>query len=343
MTFRRLLAHFGSPERALAASRAELAAVPGISRAVVAGLPTADTRREAEEQCRLLAKSGATLVTIADPAYPALLKEVADAPPYLYLRGRLPENALGVALVGSRQATPYGLATAGRLAGELAGKGVAVVSGLARGVDTAAHRGALEAGGCTIGVLGCGIDVVYPYENRRLFATMAEKGAIVSEFPPGTRPLAENFPRRNRIISGLCRAVVVVEAAEKSGSLITASYALEQGRDVFAVPGNVTQAGSRGTNWLIKQGAKLVETVADILEECPVGTAPRPAAATAPILPQLSAVESAVVAHLLEAPCHIDELVGRCRLTPGELSVMLLRLELRGVVQQLPGKYFALS
>jgi DNA processing protein len=342
VTFRRLLAHFGSPAEVLTATAAELAVVPGISRAVANGIPRVDTRKEAELMCRLLAKSGARLVTLSDAEYPMLLKELTDAPPYLFVRGALQTDLLAVALVGSRQASPYGLGTATRLAGELSAMGAAVVSGLARGVDTAAHRGALEQGGHTIGVLGCGIDIVYPYENRRLYAEMAERGAIISEFPPGTKPLAENFPRRNRIISGLCRAVVVVEAAEKSGSLITASYALEQGRDVFAVPGNVTQSGSRGTNWLIKQGAKLVESAADILDECPRSRTV-PAQMMLPIEPSLNPVESAIMALLLDAPCHIDELVGRSRLTPAELSVMLLRLELQGLIQQQPGKYFALA
>ena len=343
VTFRRLLAHFGSPTRILAASVAELAAVPGISRSVAATIPGIDTRKEAETCCRLLAKSGANLVTLNDALYPALLKELVDAPPYLFVKGELRTDHVAVALVGSRKASPYGLGTAARLAEELASQGATVVSGLARGVDAAAHRGALAQGGYTIGVLGCGIDVVYPYENRRLYAEMAEQGAIVSEFPPGTRPLAENFPRRNRIISGLCRAVVVIEAAEKSGSLITAHYALEQGRDVFAVPGNVTQAGSRGTNWLIKQGAKLVETAADILEDGPQPSLPLFKESAAPPEPALNPVESAIVAQLLEAPRHIDDLGGCSRLTPAELSAMLLRLELRGVIQQLPGKHFALA
>jgi DNA processing protein len=339
VTYRRLLAHFGTPGSILAASRDELAAVSGISRAVVTGIPVADPGKEAEAQCRLLARSGAILVTINDLRYPALLKELADAPPFLFLKGELRPAGVTVALVGSRQATPYGISTAGRLAGELARQGAAVVSGLARGIDAAAHRGALDVGGQTIGVLGCGIDVVYPLENRRLYAEMAEKGAVISEFPPGTRPAAEHFPRRNRIISGLSQAVVVVEAAEKSGSLITAHYALEQGRDVFAVPGNVTQAGSRGANWLIKQGAKLVESAADILEDGPRRSTASSSVSVLPPPPSLAPAE----AQLAEAPCQIDELVSRCRLTPGELSVMLLRLELRGLVQQLPGKYFALT
>ena len=343
VTFRRLLAHFGSPTRVLAASAAELAAVPGISRAVAASIPCADTRKETELLCRQLARCGAGVITLADAAYPPLLWELADAPPYLFVKGELRSDLVAVAMVGSRSASAYGIGTATRLAGELVQLGAAVVSGLARGVDTAAHRGALGQNGYTIGVLGCGIDVVYPYENRRLYAEMAERGAIVSEFPPGTRPLAENFPRRNRIISGLSRAVVVVEAAEKSGSLITAHFALEQGRDVYAVPGNVTQSGSRGTNWLIKQGAKLVENAADILEDAPRSRVAVTPSLAPPPAPDLPPAEAAVMTLLADAPCQIDDLVSRSQLTPAELSAMLLRLELQGLIQQLPGKHFALA
>ena len=201
--------------------------------------------------------------------YPKVLLEIPDPPPYLYVKGELRGSETAVAVVGSRRASTYGMLTTTRLATELAAHGVTVVSGMARGVDTAAHRGALSGGGRTIGVLGCGIDVVYPPENRKLFEEMAEKGALVSEFPLGTLPLAENFPRRNRIISGMSRGVLVVEAMENSGSLITAQFALDQGREVFAIPGNINTSSSRGANRLIKQGAKLVESVDDILEELP--------------------------------------------------------------------------
>ena len=221
-------------------------------------------------------------VTFTSADYPKSLFEIPDPPPFLYVQGALRCHETAIAIVGSRRATAYGLQTTARLAEALAGQGITVISGMARGVDTAAHKGAIAAGGRTVGVLGCGIDRIYPPENRRLFQEMSEKGALISEFPLGTLPLAENFPRRNRIISGLSRGVLVVEAAENSGSLITAQYALEHGRDVFAVPGNISFATSRGSNRLIKQGAKLVDCVEDILEELPgfgnrAGTADSPA------------------------------------------------------------------
>ncbi|HBB70841.1 MAG TPA: DNA-protecting protein DprA, partial [Geobacter sulfurreducens] len=196
----------------------------------------------------------------------------------------------------------------------------------------------LAGEGRTVGVLGCGIDVVYPPENRALFARVADRGALVSEFPLGMGPLAENFPRRNRIISGMCRGVLVVEAAERSGSLITAQMALDQGRDVFAIPGNITSSGSSGTNRLIREGAKLVAGVEDILEEL----VPRAAAAVAvaPPLPPLPAGEAALMAMFGADPLHIDEIIAKSALTVGEVSAMLLRLELKGVVTQLPGKFF---
>jgi DNA processing protein len=241
-------------------------------------------------------------------------------------------------MVGSRRASTYGLTTTERFAFDLSSRGITVVSGMARGIDTAAHRGALKGGSATIGVLGCGIDVVYPAESRRLFSEMAEQGALLSEFPIATPPLAENFPRRNRIISGLSHGVLVVEAAEGSGSLITAQYALEQGRDVYAVPGNIGYVGSCGTNRLIKDGAKLVTSVEDIMDELP-GMQRASAGVTVSQIP-LAPGEEAVVTLLGQTPCHIDEIIAGSALTVGEVSAMLLRLELKGAVKQLPGKHY---
>ena len=232
--------------------------------------------------------------------------------------------------------------TTSRLAAELAERGITVVSGMARGVDTAAHRGALRGGGRSIGVLGCGLDVCYPPENRKLFEEMSEKGALVSEYPLGTLPLAENFPRRNRIISGMCQGVLVVEAMENSGSLITAQYALEQGREVFAIPGNINAGNSRGTNHLIKQGAKLVDSVEDILEELPEyvrRTQRRVSSQRFALTPQ----EAAVYTLLAASPLHIDDVIVKSELTVGDVSSILLRLELKGALQQLPGKFFAVT
>jgi DNA processing protein len=275
-----------------------------------------------------------------DPDYPPLLREIADAPPVLYVVGDLPSTDRSLAVVGSRHASSYGLATTARLTRELAEAGVVIISGMARGVDAAAHRAALTAGGSTIGVLGCGVDLTYPQENRALFLEMRSKGALISEFPMATPPAAENFPRRNRLISGLSRGVLVVEAAEQSGSLITARCALEQNREVFAVPGNITNRASRGSNSLIKQGAKLVAECSDIFEELPQLGKRRTAAGPGSTLPP---AEARVCALMDDGPCHIDELTVRSGLTVGELSAMLLRLELQGVILQLPGKIFTMS
>jgi DNA processing protein len=342
VTFRRLLERFGSPEAVFRASRDELARVKGVSAAVAAAIHSHDGRPAAERECLAVRREGVRIVTLLDRDYPKPLLEIPDPPPYLYVKGSLEGIDPAVAVVGSRRASSYGILTTSRLAGELASRGVTVVSGMARGVDAAAHRAALEAGGNTIGVLGCGIDLVYPTENRELFREMADKGALVSEFPLGTLPLAENFPRRNRLISGISRGVLVVEAAENSGSLITAQLALDQGRDVFAVPGNINFSSSRGTNRLIKQGAKLVEGVEDILEELPqrrqpTGDAPEPPGFS------LSPREASIYSLLADGPLHIDELGVRSELTPGEVSAMLLNLELKGAVIQLPGKHFSLA
>ena len=341
VTCRRLVEHFGSPGKALAASLDELASVKGVNSSAARSLRSHDGRKAAELAVAVLARSGARLVTLLDKEYPSLLKEISDPPPFLYLKGKLPNSATSIAVVGSRRASDYGISVTTRLSRELAEQGVTIVSGLALGVDAAAHRGALQLSGATVGVLGCGIDLIYPPENRGLYREMEEKGAIVSEFAPGTPPDAPNFPRRNRIISGMSRGVLVVEAAERSGSLITARFALEQGREVFAVPGNINFRASRGTNSLIKEGAKLVETVADIMGELPPGGN----------LPQwarkqnfnLSPDEEKLTALLAEKPLQIDELTVRSGLTVPAVSAMLLRLELQGAVMQIPGKIFSLS
>lgn len=339
VTFRRLVEHFGSPQKVLESSLQELTGTRIVSETVAASILHHNYRKFADSESRSAEKNRVEIIDFLSPAYPPLLLEISDAPPYLYVKGDIRNCYPAVAMVGSRRATPYGLQTTSRISSELAENGITVVSGMARGIDTAAHKGALASGGKSIGVLGCGIDIVYPAENRPLFAEMESKGALVSEFPIGTGPLAANFPRRNRIISGLSLGVLVVEAAEKSGSLITARFALEQGRDVYAIPGSINSTGSRGTNSLIKQGAKLVETVSDIIEELPASGSKR----HIPIKPELrlNPLEEKLYNLLGEGPAQIDELAGRAGLTVQELSVILLRLELQGVVIQLPGKIFS--
>jgi len=340
--FLRLLAHFGSPERALAATPEELSRVKGLSAAAAASLLSHDYHPFAKAECDRLASSGAAVLDILSKRYPRLLMEIPDPPPFLYLLGEMQGSDTAVAIVGSRRATQYGLCTATRLARDLAAQGVTVVSGMARGIDTSAHWGALKQGGRSVAVLGCGIDVVYPPENGALREALSQKGALLTEFPLGTAPLAENFPRRNRIISALSRGVVVVEAGEASGSLITARYALEQGREVFAVPGNVTCSGSRGVHGLIKEGAKLVERVEDILEELgiePTGAQSLPKPPCFSLTPQ----EAELYTLICQGPLQMDDIIVQSALTAGEVSATLLRLELKGAIMQLSGKRFAVS
>ncbi len=264
--YKRLILRFGSPEEVFRAPEVELFRVEGAKPASVKAIKDFGgwslARREADKAL----EKGSDIVTFSDPRYPANLRETHDPPPYLYVKGRLVEgDKVSVAVVGSRKATQYGRQLTKKISGDIAAKGITVVSGGARGIDTEAHKGAIAAGGRTIAVLGCGIDVVYPPENESLFKAVAESGAVVTEFPMGTPPDAANFPQRNRIISGISMGVVVMEAADDSGSLITASCSLDQGREVYAVPGSVDSPTSRGTNSLIKKGAKLVEGPEDIL------------------------------------------------------------------------------
>jgi DNA processing protein len=215
----------------------------------------------------LINKNNITVITDRDESYPENLFNIYDRPPLLYIKGNLQKEDINIAIVGSRLASTYGKFITERISRELAMKGITIVSGMARGIDSAAHRGAIAAQGRTVAVLGCGLDIIYPPENKNLFSDIVQNGAVISEYPPQTQPLSAHFPARNRIISGISYGVVVVEAGEKSGSLITARLALEQGREVFAVPGSIDSVGSRGTNKLIKQGAKLIENIDDILED----------------------------------------------------------------------------
>jgi DNA processing protein len=279
--------------------------------------------------------------------YPEVLRAIADPPAVLYCDGQIePQDRQAVAIVGSRQATPYGLRVTETLARELSGAGFTIVSGFARGIDAAAHRAALEAGGRTIAVLGCGLDVTYPPEHASLREEIAASGAVLTEFPAGTPPKPSHFPQRNRIISGLSLGVVVVEAAEDSGSLITARLALEQGREVFAVPGPFDAPLSRGPHGLIKQGAKLVETADDIIEELlpQIETAGmpkrRPALSKATEIPNLSPEERLLLDQMSREPLHLDDLTERSGLTPAGVAGILLGLELKDLVRQLPGQRY---
>jgi DNA processing protein len=294
-----------------------------------------------EDQARVT-QAGVRVIVWGDPEYPVRLQEIASAPPVLYLRGTLErEDDAAIAIVGARYATAYGVDVAHELAAALARRGLTIVSGLARGIDAAAHRGAIEGGGRTLAVLGSGLDQIYPAEHAGLADDVAAHGAIMGEFPLGTPPLRLHFPRRNRIISGLSLGVVVVEAGVDSGALITAHHALEQGREVFAVPGRVHARYSEGCNRLIKAGAKLVESWEDVLSELvPHLRRPSPERAASPAPPALTKAEQQVFDILASGPLHIDALIVRAGLPGGRVASALVGLEMKGLVRQLSGKVF---
>jgi len=283
---------------------------------------------------------GLTVLAACDPGFPGLLRAIPDPPPVLYVRGSLDEAA-SVAVVGSRRATPYGLAVAERLAFDLAQEGVTIVSGLARGIDSAAHKAALDGGGRTVAVLGCGANVTYPPEHRRLAEAVATRGALVSEFPPGTPPLPGHFPRRNRLISGLALGVVVVEGAGDSGALVTVDYALDQGREVFAVPGSIFSPRSAAPHGLLRQGACMVESAGDILTELGLGSSvrARPGEPCGAPVPTEGAEGSARLLALLEGgPLRLDELAEQASLSAAAAGALVTMLEMRGLVRTLPGQ-----
>jgi DNA processing protein len=343
---RRLLAHLGGAEAVLVASASAIEAA-GFSSAVAAALAGADRRAASEEVARTGA-AGARLIPLDDPEYPPLLAQLADAPLYLVARGEALAEGPSVAVVGARRATPYGREVATRLAEELAQAGVTVVSGLARGIDAAAHHGALRGGGATVAVLGSGIDVVYPAEHAELAARVAETGTLLSERPLGAAPLREHFPARNRIIAGMTHGTVVVEAAERSGSLITARLALEQGREVFAVPGRIDSVVSRGAHRLIQQGAKLVTSVDDVLVEIAPALQARAAGGRRPTAAGAGAIDAedpdgALVPLLAGGPLAIDQLIVESGLPASQVLARVLALEIAGVLVQLPGKQFQLA
>lgn len=357
-----LISTFRTPQAIFQASRSELVAA-GLAPAVAQSVASGCAFEDAVAQREKLLQAGAELVPITDPRYPPRLKEIFDPPPLLYAKGRLELlGSLMLAVVGTRRPTAYGNAAATRLSQDLATAGLTIVSGMARGIDTAAHRAALDAKGDTIAVFGCGIDELYPVENRKLAKEIAEKGLILSEFPMGTPPYPQNFPVRNRIVSGMSLGVLVVEGGEYSGSAITAKLAAEQNREIFAVPGNITSKMSWGPNLLIKQGAKLVQEWNDVVAELAaedrrrlgerfrkqlnlneIGEAVTSEATSAsyPTEP-MKAVAKAVLAALApDAPVSLDRLIETVPgCSPSEVIAVLFDLEMTGLVRQLPGKNF---
>jgi DNA processing protein len=340
---RRLIAAFGSPRKVFDAPFNELLRVEGIGPGRAGSVRKFSSWTEVEKIIRDMEKTGVSAVHLGERSFPGMLREVEDAPIVLYLRGTFHEHdKYALALVGSRKPSPYGLSITDRFTRELATMGFSIVSGMARGIDSCAHRAALAAGARTIGVLGSGPDVPYPPENRGLLEKIAVSGCVVSEFPPGTPPEKENFPRRNRLISGLSLGVIIVEATSGSGALITARSAVEQGREVFAVPGNATSALSAGPNELIRKGAVLARSSADILEEL------------APVLKgfiragdkvriEITEEEKVLCDMLTAEPKQIDIISRETGVPASRALSILLGLELKGAVKQLTGKRFYLS
>jgi DNA processing protein len=340
---RKLLASFGSPENIFKADTAALLSVKGTTRERAENIRNFSQWDEVEKYVGVIERKGISVVAYQDDRYPEVLKNIEDAPLVLYMKGEYdPDDRFAIGVVGSRNHTPYGEAVTQRIAGELSAAGFTVISGLARGIDTLSHKSALAAGGRTIAVLGSGLDVYYPAENRGLSERIASSGCVISEFLPGTMPNKENFPRRNRLISGLSLGILVVEATVNSGSLITAGCALEQNKEVFAVPGNITSRNSEGTNKLIKQGAKIVLKTEDIIEEL------------APVLKgyirteqkksvQLEGEESRLCTMLSREPKHVDLISRESGLSINQLLSLLLSLELKGIVKQAGGKRFYIA
>ncbi len=339
---RALQQHFGDLAEAWRADEAALREA-GLDRRTLAHFLQARQSIDLDRLVDRLDALGACALTLDDPDYPPLLRELPDAPPVLYVKGTLADaDQWAVAFVGTRRATTYGRDAAQRLVTELVSAGITIVSGLALGIDAAAHQAALDAGGRTLAVMGCGIDQVYPPEHRALAARITQNGALLTEFPPGTPPDGRNFPVRNRTISGLSLAVVVVEAPDRSGALLTADCALDQGREVFAVPGNLTARTSSGTNRLIQQGAKLVTNGQDILDELNLSrTAVETRVDVARVAPS-DPVEAALAAQLGEEPVHIDDLVRATGLPIVQVSSALALMELKGLVRRVEGMQYTL-
>lgn len=341
-TILQLLERFGDPGSVFAACKKGGQNCKGIKTKLLASLSSPDSfRNQAESLLQRLHSGGASALCLSDTGYPELLKTIADPPHVLYAQGNVELlHSSSIAMVGSRAATAYGKRAAFTLARDLADAGATVVSGLATGVDSEAHRGALSVHGATIGVLGCGLDVTYPRQNARLYEEIRKDGLLLTEYPLGTKPDGFRFPARNRIIAGLSHGVVVVEAAKKSGSLITAEMALEEGREVFAVPGQIDSFKSSGAHWLLQQGAKLVQSAEDILVECGGGLGMLSAVSADHVVSPVSSIdrESAELLERIDVyPSARNELIARSGLSSAKIAELLLLLELEGLVEMLPG------
>jgi len=356
VTFAKLIKRFGSPHQALGASVSELSKIDGIGFKTAEQIAATRDKFETGKELELAEKLGVWLINLQDNRYPPVLKQIYDPPPVLYIKGTLArESNLAISIVGTRRCSLYGQEQASRLAHLLASAGFTIVSGMARGIDTAAHQGALAAKGRTIAVQGCGLANIFPPENKKLFELIAESGACISELPLRCEPLSENFPPRNRIIAGLSLGTIVIEAPYNSGAMITAGAALDNNREVMAVPGKIDSPLSKGSHQLIKQGAKLIESVEDVMEALGyIGEQLQShvtAAATeacekldAPLFDanQLNLTDSERTIHscLSKEPLHIDQIIADTDLSPGTVNAGLVSLQLKGLIKQLPGNLF---
>jgi len=344
--FHRLVTVLGSPEQVFRSSLNDLMQVEGVGRKVASEIRRFEIEQHVEREWHFIDKLELEVVTQECPEYPLLLKAIYDPPPVLYFKGKnLDEFPVPLAVVGTRRPTNYGRIITEALCKRLSAMGICIVSGLARGIDTLAHKTALQAGGETIAVFGCGLSHTYPPENRQLRDKIVDRGAIVSEFPVTMRPDRNNFPARNRVISGLSHGTLVVEAGEKSGALITAEFSLEQGREVFAVPGNINSPNSKGTNRLIKTGAILVDGPDSIVQELSAEVQGylekiQPAGKKSSEATGLSIIERQVLSVLSQEEKHIDHIIENSRLSPAEVSATLVQLELNGLIRQFEGKLF---
>ncbi len=339
---RKLISVFGTAEQVLSAPERSLIEVGGVERKTIAHIKRGVDSDFVSTQLKLIEEHGVRLLTYWDDHYPARLKSIYDPPAFLFVKGDLAcLDAPSFAIVGTRHPTGYGRMITERFSRELVQNGFAIISGLARGIDTLAHQTALRNGGKTMAVLGNGLDRIYPTENRKLYKQITENGLLMSEYPMGTKPESGNFPKRNRIISGLSSGVLITEAGEKSGALLTAFYAADQNREVFAVPGSIVSGKSDGTNNLIKSGAKLVSRIEDILEELQGQlNLSLPKEKNEPPTPQLKGTEKEVYEILNSEPLHVDQIALKADLSPSETLSALLTLELLGVIKQLAGKMF---
>jgi len=344
ITIKNLLEKFETPDQVFEVPATELAKIKGVRREVAKNIAGKKYQRDPESVFNKIERIGARIIIYTDPEYPDQLRKIYDPPMIIFVKGeKIPRQAIFIAMVGSRHPTPYGQKSAHLIAQGLARRGIGIVSGMALGIDATSHSGCLFGKGYTLAVLGTGIDIIYPESNRKLHQEIINNGSVITEYLPGTPPEPKNFPIRNRIISGISSGVVVVEATKKSGSLITATLALDQGRDVFAVPGSIHSFKSTGCHLLIKQGARLIENSDDILDELglnyPFAQKTDTFKEKQPSLP-MDEMEKKLYQLIGDYPTHIDQIARQGKLSSGEVSSILMKMELKGLVRQLPGKAF---